>query len=132
MVFECSARYDGISLNDHLLQGPDLLNSLTGVLLRFRQHPVALICDVEKMFHQFHVCEADFLRFLWWRNGDLKEQPKEYRMTVHLFGASSSPGCVNYGLKHLAEGNKEQYPLGFQFVMNDFYVDDGVTSVQTT
>lgn len=134
VVFDCSARYDGISLNDYLLQGPDLMNNLTGILLRFRQHPVALICDVEKMFHQFHVCKADrdFLRFLWWRNGDLKEQPQEYRMKVHLFGASSSPGCVNYGLRHLAEGSRDQYPLGFDFVMNNFYVDDGVTSVQTT
>ncbi len=134
VVFDCSARYDGISLNDYLLQGPDLMNNLIGILLRFRQHSVALICDVEKMFHQFHVCKADrdFLRFLWWRNGDLKEQPQEYSMKVHLFGASSSPGCVNYGLKHLTEGNKDQYPLGFDFVMNNFYVDDGVTSVQTT
>lgn len=134
VVFDCSARYDGISLNDYLFQGPDLMNNLTGILLRFRQHPVALICDVEKMFHQFHVCKADrdFLRFLWWRNGDLKEQPQEYRMKVHLFGASSSPGCVNYGLRHLAEGSRDQYPLGFDFVMNNFYVDDGVTSVQTT
>lgn len=95
IVFDCSARYDGISLNDYLLQGPDLMNNLIGILLRFRQHSVALICDVEKMFHQFHVCKADrvFLRFLWWRNGDLNEQPQEYRMKVHLFGASSSPGC---------------------------------------
>lgn len=75
VVLDCSARYDGIRLNDHLLQRPELLNCLTGVL-------------------RFH--------------------------------------CVNYRLKHLAEGNEEQYPLGSQFVMNDFYVDDCVTSVQTT
>lgn len=62
----------------------------------------------------------------------MKEQPQEYRMKVHLFVASSSPGCVNYELKYLAEGNKDQYPLGFEFVMNNFYVDDGVTSVPTT
>jgi len=75
VVFD-SVSYDGIRLNDHL-QGPDLMNTLTGVLLRFRQHPIALICDVKKMFHQFHVCEADrdLLRSLWQRNGDLKEQP---------------------------------------------------------
>ncbi len=72
VVFDCSARYKGTSLNDHLLTGPDLMNSLTGILLRFRQHPVALMCDIERMFHQFHVIEADrdYLQFLWWRNGD--------------------------------------------------------------
>lgn len=131
VVFDCSAKYQGTSLNDHLLQGPDLMNKLTGVLVRFRKHPIAFMCDVEKMFHQFHVEEADrnYLRFLWWKNGDLTLQPQEYRMKVHLFGATSSPGCANYGLKHLAKENECTYPLGSKFITTDFYVDDGVTSV---
>lgn len=30
------------------------------------------MCDVEKMFHRFHVSkeDRDYLRFLWWENGD--------------------------------------------------------------
>ncbi|KAI3351065.1 hypothetical protein L3Q82_005632 [Scortum barcoo] len=134
VVFDCSARYKGTSLNDHLLSGPDMLNNLCGVLIRFRQHPVALMCDIEKMFHQFHVDEADrnYLRFLWWKKGDLNAQPSEFRMKVHLFGAASSPGCASYGLKHLAKENRHIYPQGSQFVMRDFYVDDGVTSVEST
>ena len=52
VVFDCSAKHNGTSLNDHLLTGPDLTNSLVGVLIRFRLHPVAVLCDVEKMFHQ--------------------------------------------------------------------------------
>lgn len=133
VVFDCSAKYQGTNLNDYLLQGPDLMNKLTGVLVRFRQHPVALMCDVEKMFHQFHVEEADrnYLRFLWWKNGDLTLHPQEYRMKVHLFGATSSPGCANYGLKHLAKENECTYPLGSKFITTDFYVDDGVTSVES-
>ncbi|XP_039546986.1 uncharacterized protein LOC120492801 [Pimephales promelas] len=132
VVFDCSARYKGSSLNDHLLPGPDLMNSLTGILLRFRQYPVALTCDIERMFHQFHVDKADrdYLRFLWWRNGDLDSQPQTFRMRVHLFGASSSPGCANYGLKHLAREGEHLYPLGSQFIMRDFYMDDGVSSVE--
>ena len=35
VVFDCSAQYAGISLNQKLLQGPDLTNSLVGVLCRF-------------------------------------------------------------------------------------------------
>lgn len=53
-------------------------------------------------------------------------------MKVHLFGAGSSPGCANYRLKHLTKENCHVYPKGSQFIMMDFYVDDGVRSVQTS
>ncbi len=133
VVFDCSAKHKGTSLNEHLLSGPDMMNNLTGVLVRFRQHPIALMCDIEKMFHQFKVLKSDrdYLRFLWWKNGDLSAQPQEYRMTVHLFGAVSSPGCANCGLNHLAKENSLTYPLGAQFITRDFYVDDGVVSTET-
>jgi len=64
VVFDCSARFQGQSLNDHLLSEPDLTNDLFGILCRFRLHPVAVVCDVEKMFHQFHVKseDRDYLR----------------------------------------------------------------------
>ncbi len=53
-------------------------------------------------------------------------------MKVHPFGATSSPECANYGLKHLAKENECMYPLGSKFITTDFYVDDGVTSVAST
>lgn len=58
VVFDCSAKHKGTCLNEHLL---------TVVLVRFRQHQVALMCEIEKMFHQFQVKESDCnnLRFLW-------------------------------------------------------------------
>lgn len=89
------------------------------------------MCDIEKMFKQFHVYEGDrdYLRFLWWKDGDFCAEPQEFHMKVHLFGATSSPGCANYGLKQLATDNESLFPLGSQFVMKNFYVDDGVTSV---
>ena len=79
VVFNCSARYHGESLNDHLLQGPDLTGRLTGVLTRFRGERVAFMADIEKMFYQVKVKKADqdFLRFLWWPNGNLTKEPEE-------------------------------------------------------
>ena len=53
MVFDCSARYDGVSLNDALLQGPDLNNPLIGVLMSFTQNQVTGSCDVEITYHRF-------------------------------------------------------------------------------
>ena len=67
VVFDCSAQFDGVCLNDYLLQGPDQLNTLLGEC-RFRQERVAFMSDVKSMFHQFMVSEEhrDLLRFLWW------------------------------------------------------------------
>ena len=133
VVFDCSARHQGTSLNEQLLQGPDLLNSLIGVLCRFRMGLVAFSCDVEKMFHQFHVAQQhqDFLRFLWWEEGDTSKPPVDYRMKVHLFGAVSSPGCANFGLRQVAQDQEDLSPEGSNFLQRDFYVDDGLHSKDT-
>ncbi|XP_031548597.1 uncharacterized protein LOC116286276 [Actinia tenebrosa] len=37
VVYDCAASYNGTSLNEQLLQGPEYTNSLVGVLLRFRK-----------------------------------------------------------------------------------------------
>lgn len=132
IVFDCSARYQGDALNDHLLQGPDLTNGLVGVLCRFRQEAIALMCDVEAMFHQFRVQQEHrrYLRFLWWKDGDIESKPTEFHMNVHIFGATSSPGCANFGLKTAADDSESRYgPQTANFIRRNFYVDDGLKSV---
>ena len=133
VVFDCSARQQGVSLNDCLLKGPELNNPLVGVLCRFRKHPVAFVGDIERMFHQFFVRpeDRDLLRFLWWEDGNIDSRPQEYRMRVHLFGAASSPACAIYGLKYIANKYDAEYPQAAEFIRNDFYVDDGLVSVRT-
>jgi hypothetical protein len=88
--------YEGASLNKELLVGPDLMNSLLGVLMRFRQESVGVMCDVEQMFHSFYVDPAhrDFLRSLWFKDNDPSQEIIEYKMTVHLFGNSPSRGYI--------------------------------------
>ena len=62
------------------------------------------MAEIENMFYQVRVKEEDqdFLRFLWWPKGDMAMEPEEYCLTVHLFGAGSSPGCPNFALKRAA------------------------------
>ena len=66
VVFDCSARYGGTSLNEQLLQGPDLTSTLIGVLTRFRQNSVALLADIKAVFYQVRVpkCDRGYLHFL--------------------------------------------------------------------
>ena len=67
VVFDCSAQFRETSLNSELFQVPDLTNNLLGVLIRFRQDQVAVMGDIQSMFHQVRVPVAarDLRRFLW-------------------------------------------------------------------
>ena len=135
VVFDCAAKHKGSSLNDHLLQGPDMTNGLVGVLIRFRQEPVAMVADIEGMFHQVRVAPEDChaLRFLWWPNKLLTEEPVDHQMLVHLFGATSSPSCASFSLKRTALDNQGEFDSETtKTVSRNFYVDDCLKSVSTT
>ena len=134
IVFDCAAKYRNTSLNDQLLQGPDLTSTLIGVLLRFRQERVALMSDIEAMFHQVKVNpqESNVLRFLWWPDGDFSKPTEEYKMQVHLFGATSSPSCASFGLRKTTQDFGAEFDAETITTVNkNFYVDDCLKSVQT-
>ena len=131
IVFDCTAKYKGVSLNDAILSGPDLTNPLLHVLLRFRIHPIAVIGDTEEMFLQVRVPEADkdALRLLWWSNHELKGEPDIYRSIVHPFGVTSSPFCANFALRNAIERFGQEYNFEEQFVNRSSYIDDFLASV---
>ena len=119
-------------MNCQLLQGPDFTNSLFGVLTRFRLENIALMTDVQAMFHQVKVSErhVNFLRFLWWPEGDTTQSPVEHRMKVHIFGAVSSPSCANYALRRTGADNKDGFQAEvIETIYNNFYVDDCLRSL---
>jgi hypothetical protein len=65
---------------------------------------------------------------LWWENGDTTKEPQEFRMCVHLFGATSSPGCANFGLKQIATDGEQEYSADVaNFIRHNFYVDEWMT-----
>ena len=135
VVCDCSAKFQGKSVNDLLLKGPDLTNTLFGVLMRFCQERIAIMADIEAMFYQVRVAEEDrtFLRFLWWPEGNLDENLEEYQMVVHLFGAASSPACSNFELRKTAEDNSDPFPREVVNSVNkNFYVDDCLKSLPST
>lgn len=132
VVFDCGASFQETSLNAQLLQGPDLTSSLIGVVSRFRKNPVVIMADIESMFHPVRVPaeDTDLLRFLWWPDGDLNQDLTDFRMMVHLFGATSSPSCANFALRKCGEDHKEQFSQEtVDKVLHCFYVNDCLVSV---
>jgi len=58
-------------------------------------------------------------------DGNLDLEPEEYMMTIHLFGAVSSPSCANFALKKTAIDNQADFSSeAVRTVQRNFYVDD--------
>lgn len=125
LVFDAKATAYGTSLNQSLLAGPDLLKSLFGVLIRFREGKTAIIADVKEMFLQVGVSEQDrdSLRFLW-RGEDRSGPPQEYRMKRLIFGAASSPTTALYVKNKNATELKNVYPIAADITIRNTYMDD--------
>nr|XP_039272270.1 uncharacterized protein LOC120346573 [Styela clava] len=127
LVFDAGARYLNTSLNDQLLQGPDMANGLLSVLLRFRMYKYGITADIEAMFLQARVTprDVDALRFLFWPDGDLTKTPVDHQMLVHCFGNTSSPFCANYCLRRTAEDFGKDFPSDISDNIKDnSYIDD--------
>ena len=130
---DAASKVAGTCLNDLLLSGPDLVNRLVGVLLRFRRHPVVLSSDIKGFFHQIFVSEEDVgaFRFFWWENEDMNRM-LPYEMLVHIFGAKSSPAVATFVLRHHAQLVAKDYPPEVLYaILYAFYVDDLLASYPT-
>ena len=84
IVHDCASTLAGVSLNNQCFQGPDFVNKLMHVLLRFRQHKIDVMADIQAMYMQVKESLATGMPygFLWTVNGSVQQ----FRMTSHLFG----------------------------------------------
>lgn len=92
-----------------------------------------MMADIQAMFHLIKVMESDTdFRFLWWPHGNVNSAPEEFRMTVHLFGAVSSPSIANFALRKTALDNANNFPPEVtSTIMKNIYVNDCLKSVPT-
>ena len=74
-------------------------------------------------------CDQPSLRFLWW------EVPTSFivvhQYTRHIFGANDLPTCANYELQHTARDIAKEYPEAAKAVLDNFYIDDYLDSVES-
>ena len=134
VVYDAAAEYQGTSLNQELLQCPQLNNSLYGVLFQFRKGVVAVASDLESMFHGIGYAKenTDALGFFWW-SGSMEEPPNDYKMTVNFFGNADSTCIASWAVQKTARDNESEFERDVcKVVSNKFNVNDGLFSVPTT
>ncbi|XP_063821243.1 uncharacterized protein LOC135071381 [Ostrinia nubilalis] len=129
IVHDAAAKFLGISFNSMLLSGPDLLQNLVAILMRFREGCVALNADIREMFPQIKIREndRDAQRFLW--RSDSSSPIEVYRMSSMIFGATSSPCTALYLKNKNALDHQHLYPDAAQAIVNNHYMDDYLGSL---
>lgn len=132
IVFNSSSAYQGHKLNDYWMKGPDLLNNIFGVVLRFREKSVAVMGDISKMYHRILIPEEDqhVHRFLW-RELEIDREPDVYIKTVLTFGDKPAPAMVQIALRKTSQENKKDFPEAAEVLTKNTYMDDICDSVDT-
>lgn len=121
----------GISLNDCLMVGAVVQASSFEITLRFREHQIVLIADIEKMYKQIrlHPDDAQYQLVLWRENEN--DELKTFMIPVDMFGSASAPHSATRVLNQPAEDEKINFPLASKIIKRDCYVDDILTSTDT-
>ena len=122
IVFNSSANYMGHRLNDYWAKGADVLNSLIGVLLRFREGVVGIQGDISKMFNSIRLgtLEQHTHRFLW-RNMDTNKPPDHYISLVVPFGDKPSGSIAITAMHETAKMYHYECPEAAQTIIRDTY-----------
>lgn len=125
IVFNSSASYMGQKLNDFWAKGPDILNSLLGVLFRFRQDTIAIAGDIAKMYHTVKISTLDeHTHRLVWRDLDSSRSPDQYVLTTVTFGDKPSGTIATLALRYTVEKFGGEFPEVQDMIINNTYVDD--------
>ncbi|XP_052901348.1 uncharacterized protein LOC128307506 [Anopheles moucheti] len=131
MVFDASHKTStGTSLNDILLNGPQLQDDIVSILLRFRMRRIGVVADVEKMYRQVLVSPADRnLQCILWRK-EWSENVSTFQLNTITYGTACAPYLAIRTLRKIFEDHEESHPKAMCWY-NDFYVDDLLSGADT-
>ncbi|KAK7944841.1 hypothetical protein WMY93_000569 [Mugilogobius chulae] len=129
LVWNSSQRYRGLSLNDMLIKGPDVLNPIRAVLLRFRAGVFAALGDIRKMYNSVWLEEREvhLHRFLWRDTED--SEIEDFAITRVNIGDKPA-GCIaQVAMRETANLPPFSHLKEERRVLEeDAYVDDILTS----
>ena len=117
IVMDGRSAFRGVSLNDCVLPGPKVINSLFKVLVRFRRYPVAVVGDAKEMFLRLLLASEDrnYRRFVYTPPGS--DQCLEYENMSHIFGNRGSLTNAVTTVKLAALKFEKEHPLAAEVIL---------------
>ena len=120
--------YQGPSLNDVLIKGPNALNNLYQCLMRWRSYEVGLIFDLSKAYHQLWTGPIEkFTLLVVWRNGDKTKDFTTYGHECEGMGDKPAALGLEIGKDIASEKGEDIDPEAARKLKEDTYADDGLT-----
>ncbi|UYV80170.1 hypothetical protein LAZ67_18001877 [Cordylochernes scorpioides] len=132
-VFDASCLgHNGLSLNQCLEKGPNLLERIPEMMIRFRENKFGVTADIRKAFQMVAIEESErnYLRFLWWE----KESDREliaYRHKRLVFGLNCSPFVLNAVIEYNLQSIRGPLVQWAKILAQSFYMDNCITSLET-
>lgn len=133
IVYNASQRTsNGMSLNEQLAIGKMTQATIFELLLRWRTYKIAVVADIEKMYLQIKLNEAQHHLQIILLRDEKTNKIIEVKMTTVTFGLANSPYLAVRWLKEVANTVAEKYPLASSAIDKNFYMDNhagGATAV---
>ena len=127
VVTNSSFNNGGHSLNSCLPKGPNSLNSMLEITLRFRCHEVAFMYDLSKAYNSMRtgIIERHLRRFVW-RNSET-EAWRDYAIDRVHFGDQSAACQLEVSKELVANLGACISEDAARIIKEDTYVDDGAS-----
>ena len=134
LVFDASCCPRGKScLNSLLAKGTNNLNNMVQILIRWQCYKHAFHTDISKMYNTIWLDGSHWRYQLYFWESELKHgvAPRLKVILTAIYGVRSSGNVAASGLQQTAELTKSTHPKAYDVIMEEFYVDDGLSGADS-
>ena len=127
IVTNSSLNNGGKSLNSCLPTGPNSLNPMMDIMLRFRCHEVAMMFDLSKAYNSLNtgLIERHLRRFVY--RFDPTDDWSDYSFDCVAFGDNHSANLLEIGRNMVADAGEFIDPVAARKLKDDSYVNDNLS-----
>ena len=135
MTFDASmaSGKNSCALNSILAKGPNSLNNLISITIRWVFNRHVFHTDVQKMYNRVFLdpCHWRYQLYLFSEQLKIGDDPKWKVIKTLIYGVRPSGALAECALRRTVELNKNKYPLAYRPIMEDTYMDDCVSGTSS-